>query len=76
MENCVTNEINKEALKSNLLKFWQMCDVYVGVEYERLKIESMGDIKGSGEVKGEAKTFEDIYNILLSQQDQYTSLKK
>ena len=46
------------------------------MEYERLKIESMGDIKGSGEVKGEAKTFEDIYVILESQQKEYTKLDK
>ena len=44
--------------------------LYVGVEYERLKIESMGDIKGSGEVKGETKTFEDIYTVLAAQQNE------
>ena len=76
VENCVAKQIDKEALKINIQKFWQMCDVYVGVEYERLKIESMGDIKGSGEVKGEAKTFEDIYVILESQQKEYTKLDK
>jgi hypothetical protein len=67
---------SKDELKSKLYNFWKMCDVYVGVEYERLKIESMGDINGSGKVNSETKTFEDIYGILLEKQNEYTSLEK
>lgn len=67
---CLNKDINKEALEAELTHFWKMCDVYVGVEYERLKIESMGDIKGSGEVNGETKTFEDIYTVLAAQQNE------
>ena len=67
---------DKNALTDLIDSFWKMCDVYVGVEYERLKIESMGDIKGSGEVKGETKTFEDIYGILAGHQGEFISSKK
>jgi hypothetical protein len=67
---------SKDELKGKLRKFWKMCDVYVGVEYERLKIESMGDINGSGKVNSETKTFEDIYGILLEKQNEYTNLEK
>ena len=56
--------VDKAALMLELDSFWKMCDIYVGVEYERLKIESMGDINGSGKVKSESQTFENIYCIL------------
>ena len=75
VEICLSQSIDKDALKLELEKFWKMCDVYVGVEYERLKIESMGDIHRSGEVKSETKTFEDIYSILSTQQSEFLSSK-
>ncbi len=71
VELCLSDNLDKAGIKLAVEKFWKMCDVYVGVEYERLKIESMGDINGSGEVKNETKTFEDIYNILSTQQDEF-----
>lgn len=67
---CLSQKLNKEALESCLQKFWRMCDIYVGVEHERLKNESMGDIAGSGEVDRSAKTFEEIYSILANEQSQ------
>ena len=76
VENAMSDSPDKNALTDLIDSFWKMCDVYVGVEYERLKIESMGDIKGSGEVKGETKTFEDIYGILAGHQGEFISSKK
>ena len=65
---CLAEKTNKEMLENHLASFWKMCDLYEGVEHERLKIESMGDIKGSGNVSGETQTFEDIYKILEGEQ--------
>ena len=72
---CLADTVDKSRLASVLDKFWKMCDVYVGVEYERLKVESMGDINGSGEVSNETKTFEDIYSIIARQQCEMISDK-
>ncbi len=72
---CFEKVVDVTALKEKLTTFWSMCDVYVGVEYERLKNESMGDINGSGKVHNETKTFEDIYKVLSEQQNKYTSQK-
>lgn len=68
VDACLSERLDRDLLKLRLKEFWKMCDIYVGVEYERLKIESMGDINGSGEINGETKTFEDIYNVLISEQ--------
>ena len=73
VEIALKNDVSKGALIDKVHDFWRMCDVYVGVEYERLKIESMGDIHGSGKVNSENKTFEDIYNILVKEQNEYYS---
>lgn len=75
VETCFGKELDKNKLKAQIESFWKMCDVYVGVEYERLKIESMGDINGSGKVKSETKTFEDIYTVLATQQKEYIQSK-
>ena len=76
VELCVKEELDISELKKEISSFWKMCDVYVGVEYERLKIESMGDINGSGKIKSETKTFEDIYRILSEQQNEFTKSEK
>ena len=76
VDACLSDAVDKEMLGIKLQGFWRMCDVYVGVEYERLKIESMGDINGSGEVHSETKTFEDIYNVLQSEQNEFFKSKK
>ncbi len=76
VEICLAQEKDQKILSGKIREFWSMCDVYVGVEYERLKIESMGDINGSGKVHSETKTFEDIYSVLVEQQNQYVSPKK
>lgn len=76
VEICLSKQEQMEKLESKLQDFWKMCDVYVGVEYERLKIEAMGDIHGSGKVNSETKTFEDIYGILKAQQNEYTKIEK
>ena len=76
VEVCLSESVDKELLNIKLQKFWRMCDIYVGVEYERLKIEAMGDIKGSGEVSGETKTFEDIYSILVAEQKEFFEAKE
>ena len=76
VDTAMCDSPDKDILCALIDSFWKMCDVYVGVEYERLKIESMGDIKASGEVKGETKTFEDIYGILAGHQDEFISSKK
>ncbi len=73
VELCLSDNPDKNEISRVIEKFWKMCDVYVGVEYERLKIESMGDINGSGEVKSEKKTFEDIYSILLTEQKEFSN---
>lgn len=69
-------EIDKDDLELQLTEFWKKCDIYVGVEYERLKIESMGDINGSGKVKDESTTFEGIYSVLAQEQSAAFTSKK
>ncbi len=73
---CLSEEFDRKALENQILSFWKRCDVYIGVEHERLKIESMGDINGSGKVNDETQTFEGIYNILLNEQNEAFSSKK
>ena len=73
VDACLAKKIDKKDIRLKITDFWKMCDVYVGVEYERLKIESMGDIKGSGEVQGEALTFEDLHKVFLNQQNEFIS---
>lgn len=41
--------------------FWKKTDLYIGTEYERLKIEASGKFNDSGEVEGEENTFSAIY---------------
>ena len=67
---------DKDELALQLMEFWKKCDIYVGVEYERLKIESMGDINGSGEVSSETKTFEGIYSVLAKEQNEAFSSRR
>lgn len=76
VELCLSEKLDKDALRLRIDSFWKGCDIYVGVEHERLKIESMGDINGSGEVSSETKTFEDIYSILATQQKEFTAPEK
>ena len=72
---CVSQEIDKTALKAELLAFWKKCDVYVGVEHERLKDESMREINGAGKINRENQTFEDIYLVLTQKQDEFLGVK-
>ena len=72
---CMSEKIDKNELNNLIKKFWKMCDIYVGVEYERLKIEAIGNINGSGKVNSETKTFEDIYTVLEEQQKNILSTK-
>ena len=65
---CLADVLDKGELKKEIELFWKKCDVYVGVEYERLKLESKGAFNKSGDVKNESNTFEQIYQKLLSQQ--------
>lgn len=65
---CVEKTVDYKLLKKEINNFWKMCDIYVGVEYERLKIESKGSFNGSGEVESEFNTFESIYKKLLAEQ--------
>ena len=44
--------------------FWKKCDLYIGTEHERLKMESSGAIPGSGDVVAEENNFNDIYQKL------------
>ena len=76
VDTCLSDVVDTALLGIKLQEFWRMCDVYVGVEYERLKVESMGDINGSGEVNSETKTFEDIYQVLQSEQNEFFKSKK
>ena len=73
---CLEDKIDKDRLRERIGQFWTMCDVYVGVEYERLKIESKGLFNGSGEIKSESDTFEQIYQKLRKEQDGAVSVKK
>lgn len=41
--------------------FWVKCDLYIGTEHERLKMESSGIIPNSGEVEAEENNFNNIY---------------
>lgn len=68
VEISLSTEIDIDLLRANTERFWKMCDIYVGVEYERLKNESKGLFNKSGAVKKESDTFEDIYQKLLSEQ--------
>ncbi len=65
--------VSKDALRAKLDSFWRICDNYIAVEYERLKIESMGDINGSGKVKDENTTFEGLYKLMETQQNEFIS---
>lgn len=76
VEVCLSKKVDKGLLKRYLQEFWKICDVYVGVEYERLKLESMGEINRSGNVNSETKMFEDIYQILVKQQNEIFLSKK
>lgn len=68
--------VNKSALRRLLRQFWKKCDIYVGVEHERLKNESMGDINGSGKIGRESQSFEEIYTVLSEKQKEFLALKK
>ena len=72
---CLANN-DKEELQVKIKSFWKKCDIYVGVEYERLKKEAQGTFNKSGEVKGESNTFEEIYKKLLAQQNEILSQEK
>lgn len=76
VELSLCKEIDKKALETALLEFWKKCDIYVGVEHERLKTEAMGDINGSGKISSETKTFEEIYSILSEKQKEFLTVKK
>lgn len=65
---CLADELDRDLLNETIRHFWQMCDIYVGVEYERLKTESKGTFNGSGEIKSESNTFEELYEKLLKEQ--------
>lgn len=71
VEISLAEVLDKGALKDKLTLFWKMCDIYIGVEYERLKLESIGEIHGSGKVKDETERFENIYSVLVAQQKEY-----
>ena len=71
VRTCMKKELNKKKLKRMLREAWRICDIYVGVEHERLKNESKGNINGSGKVNMEAKTFEDLYKELSVEQEKY-----
>ncbi|MGN1103339.1 MAG: hypothetical protein ACI4QI_00535 [Candidatus Coproplasma sp.] len=73
---CLAGELDSIMLNEKIEKFWSMCDIYVGVEYERLKIESQGTFNKSGAVKSESNTFEQIYQKLANEQNSYFSSKK
>lgn len=66
---CLSANLNHDELKKQIESFWKMCDLYIGVEYERLKLESHGTFNGSGEITKETNTFEAIYEKLSKRQD-------
>ena len=75
LEISLCENVDKKKLEEELLEFWKKCDVYVGVEHERLKNESMGNINGSGKINCEHQTFESIYRVLSEKQDEFLAPK-
>ena len=67
--NCAINATcSNSQLLDKIDEFWQKCDLYVGVEFERLKNESLGMFNKSGEIKDESLTFDGIYEKLFAEQ--------
>ena len=75
VELCLSQPLNKTGLEAELHAFWKKCDIYVGVEHERLKNESMGDINGSGKIGRESQSFEEIYAVLSEKQKEFLAPK-
>ena len=61
---CLADELNKAELSDEVKKFWWMCNVYIGADFERLKNESLGKIHRGGQSKEEATDFHSLYNNL------------
>ena len=74
-KTCVAKNVDVESLEKLIADFWEKCDVYVGVEYERLKIESNGSFNGSGELNSESMTFEGIHKKISKKQKEFLTKK-
>lgn len=61
MEHCLGDKIKKDELMELVDSFWWMCNVYVGADFERLKIESLGKIHTGGASEKEATSFDGLY---------------
>ena len=61
IELALADKLNRKELEDTVKHFWWMCNVYVGVDYERLKIESLGKINKGGASQQEASDFTALY---------------
>ena len=61
MELCLEEDIDEAQLRRLIKSFWWMCNVYIGADFERLKIESLGKINKGGASEKEATSFDALY---------------